>query len=196
MWLPSSRAFTRLLPDWSEGSGEETIHVVSTVPMPLESIRSFGWTQPIYFENETAYQDTSNDKMSASWWHNFSVADAAELSIRMDAFEEADLDLYLFRDSDEDGEFESNEEVTRSWSSTSAESIDILSPSDGNYSVAVHGWSVSDSVQFWLEVEVIAGTMLNVTNATMLNASEIAAQWPSGSTTLAGAVPELSLIHI
>ena len=185
--------FHKVVTDWSEGSGEETIHVVSTVPMPLESIRSFGWTQPIYFENETAYQDTSNDKMSASWWHNFSVADAAELSIRMDAFEEADLDLYLFRDSDEDGEFESNEEVTRSWSSTSAESIDILSPSDGNYSVAVHGWSVSDSVQFWLEVEVIAGTMLNVTNATMLNASEIAAQWPSGSTTLAGAVPEGAL---
>lgn len=181
--------FHKVETDWSEASGSETIHVVSTVPMPLESVMSFGWTQPISFDNETAYQDDSGDKMSASWWHNFSVQDAAELSIRMDAFEQADLDLYLFRDSDEDGEFESGEEVTRSWSGTSAESIEIDSPEDGNYSVAVHGWSVSDSVQFWLEVDIIAGAMLNVTNSTMLNESEISAQWPSGSETLAGAIP-------
>jgi len=181
--------FHKVVTDWSEANGSEKIHVVSTVPMPLESVQSFGWTQPIHFDNETAYQDTTNDKMTASWWHNFSVENATELSITMDAYEEADLDLYLFRDDDEDGEFESGEELARSWSSTSAESIEIDTPEDGNYSVAVHGWSVSDTVQFWIDVEIIAGTSLDVVNATMFNQSEIISQWPNGSETLAGAMP-------
>ena len=107
----------------------------------------------------------------------------------MDAYEEADLDLYLFRDDNENGEFESGEELARSWSSTSAESIEIDSPEDGNYSVAVHGWSVSESVQFWIDVEIIAGTALTVLNATALNQSEIISQWPNGSEALAGAIP-------
>ncbi len=107
----------------------------------------------------------------------------------MDAYEEADLDLYLFRDNDEDGVFESNEEISRSWSSTSAESIVRDSPEDGNYSIAVHGWSVSESVQFWIDVEIIAGTALTVLNATTLNQSQIVSQWPNGSEALAGGLP-------
>ena len=181
--------FHKVVTDWSEANGTEEIHVVSTVPIPLESIESFGWTQPLYFDNETAYQDSSGDKMTASWWHNFSVENATELSITMDAYEEADLDLYLFRDDDENGEFESGEELARSWSSTSAESIEIDSPEDGNYSVAVHGWSVSDTVQFWIDVEIIAGTSLTVINATLFNQTEILSHWPNGSDTLAGAIP-------
>ena len=63
--------------------------------------------------------------MTASWWHNFSVENATELSITMDAYEEADLDLYLFRDDNENGEFESGEELARSWSSTSSGRVEI-----------------------------------------------------------------------
>ena len=185
--------FHKVVTDWSKANGTEGIYVVSTVPIPLESVESFGWTQPIYFDNETAYQDTSNDKMSASWWHNFSVENATELSISIDAYEEADLDLFLFRDDDEDGLFESGEEVARSWGSTSSESIEIDSPEDGNYSVAVHGWSVSETVQFWLDLEIIAGTSLRVLNATSLNESQINSQWPNGSDTLAGAVPSAAI---
>jgi len=182
-------AFHKVVTDWSESSGTEDIHLVSTVPIPLQSIESYGWTQPINFDNETAYQDDSGDKMSASWWHNFSIQNATELSITMDAYEEADLDLYLFRDNDEDGVFESNEEVDRSWSGTSSESIEVDNPEDGNYSIAVHGWSVSESVQFWIDVEIIAGTALTVLNATPLNQSQIISQWPNGSEALAGGLP-------
>ena len=182
-------AFHKVVTDWSESSGIEDVHLVSTVPIPLQSIESYGWTQPINFDNETAYQDDSGDKMSSSWWYNFSVQNATELSITMDAYEEADLDLYLFRDNDEDGIFESNEEVSRSWSATSSESIEVDGPEDGNYSIAVHGWSVSKSVQFWIDVEIIAGTALTVTNATSLNQSQIISQWPNGSEALAGAIP-------
>jgi len=111
----------------------------------------------------------------------------------MDSYEDADLDLYIFRDSDENGVFESGEELKRSWSGTSAESITIDSPENGNYSVAVHGWSVSESVQFWIDVEVVAGNSLNVTNSSLLNQSDIANIWPNGSDTLAGDIPEGAL---
>jgi subtilisin family serine protease len=186
--------FHKVVTDWSEASGNETVHVVSTIPMPLESVRSFGWTQPIHFPNETAYQDDSGDKMSASWWYNFSVEDAAELSVRMNAHDDADLDLFLFRDADGDGVFESGEEIQRSTSATSAETVMVDSPVDGNYSVAVQGWSVpSDTVQFWIDIEVVAGDLLSVSNSSLLNASQIAALWPNGSETLAGAVPEGAL---
>ena len=82
--------------DWSEGDGVDAVHVVSTVPMDIESVSSYGWTQPIYFDNETAYQDVSNDKMTSSWWYNFTVDDVSELDISMDSYESADLDLFLF----------------------------------------------------------------------------------------------------
>jgi len=186
-------SFHKVVTDWSEANGNESIYVVSTMPLPLESVRSFGWAKPINFDNETAYQDDSSDKMSASWWHNFTVSDAAEISIQMDSYEDADLDLYVFRDSDEDGVFESGEEIKRSTSGSSSESITIDEPEDGNYSIAVLGWSVSESVQFWIDVEIVAGDSLNITNSSSLNQSEISKIWPNGSATLAGGVPEGAL---
>ncbi len=186
-------SFHKVVTDWSEANGNESIYVVSTMPLPLESINSFGWTKPINFDNETAYQDDSSDKMSASWWHNFTVSDAAEISIQMDSYEDADLDLYVFRDSDEDGVFESGEEIKKSTSGSSSESITIDEPADGNYSIAVLGWSVSESVQFWIDVEIVAGDSLNITNSSSLNQSEISKIWPNGSATLAGDVPEGAL---
>ena len=107
-------------------------------------------------QNQTAYQDEPNDKMTASWWHNITVEDASELSISMDSYEDADLDLFLFRDEDGDGVFSSGEEVSRSWSGTSSESISQTDPEDGLYGIAVHGWSVSgESVGFWIDIELI-----------------------------------------
>ena len=60
--------FQKLVTDWSEGSGVDAVHVVSTIPLNVESVSSYGWSQPAYFDNETAFQDVSGDKMTASWW--------------------------------------------------------------------------------------------------------------------------------
>ena len=65
---------------------------------------------PLNMDNQTAFQNDPNDKMTASWWHNFSVEEASELSISMDSYESVDLDLFLFRDDDGDGNFSSGEE--------------------------------------------------------------------------------------
>ena len=122
------------------------------------------------------------------------VHNSSELNIRMNAHDDADLDLFLFRDSNGDGEFSSGEEVTRSWSGSSAETIRIVDPDDGLYSVAVHGYSVpSGTVQFWIDIEVVGGDDLVITDQLSLTQGEIGAIWPNGSETLAGQVPVSAL---
>ena len=186
--------FERVVTDWAEGSGVDAVHVVSTVPLNVDSVSAYGWSQPAHFDNETASQDISGDKMTASWWHNMTVQNSTELNIKMNAHEDADLDLFLFRDSNEDGTFSSGEEVTRSWSGSSAETIRIIDPDDGYYSVAVHGYSVpSGTVQFWIDIEVVGGDELVITDQLALTAGEIDAIWPNGSDTLAGQVPASAL---
>ncbi len=181
--------FSQIVSDWSEGDGVDAVHVVSTVPMDVESVSAYGWTQPIHFDNETAYQDVSSDKMTASWWHNFTVDEVSELSISMDAYEDADLDLFLFYDDNEDGIFSSGEEVSRSWSGTSSESIQLTDVENGLYAVAVHGYSVSGEVQFWIDIDMTGGDKLVITDQIELSNLEINSVWPNGSETLAGNIP-------
>ncbi len=188
-----SSGFHRVVDDWSKGSGNDSVHIVSTIPLPLESVNSYGWTQPLYLPNETAYQDDPDDKMSASWWYNFSLADVSELEVKIDCSEDADLDLYLFRDDDQDGIFESGEEIGNSRGGNSDESISISDPDNGNYSIAVLGWSVPGSVNFWMDLEIVGGDKLKVINSTSLNSTEINSLWPNGSTALNGVMPESAI---
>ena len=184
-----AEGFTQSVSDWSEGDGVDAVHVVSTVPMDVESVSAYGWTQPIYFDNETAFQDVSNDKMTSSWWHNFTVDEVSELSITMDAYDSADLDLFLFYDDNEDGIFTSGEEISRSWSGSSSESIQLSDVENGQYAAAVHGYSVSGDVQFWIDIDMVGGDELVITEQIELTSIEIDSIWPNGSQTLAGEVP-------
>ena len=181
--------FSQSIGDWSDGDGVDAVHVVSTVPMDVESVSAYGWTQPINFDNETAYQDVSNDKMTSSWWHNFTLDDVSELSISMDAYDSADLDLFLFYDENEDGIFSSGEEVARSWTGSSAENIQFNDVENGLYAVAVHGYSVSGEVQFWIDISMTGGEKLVITDQIDLSDLEINSIWPNGSQTLAGNIP-------
>lgn len=175
--------------DWSEGSGNDSLYLLSTMPLPVESVDAYGWNSVMNFVNETASDDGSN-KMDASWWHNFTLEDTSEISINMDAYGDADLDLYLFRDSNSDGNFSSDEEVARSWSGSSSESITLTNPENGNYSIAVLGWSVpGGTIQFWLESEIVGGDQLRVFNQSVLNASTIDQMWPNGAEELGGMTP-------
>ena len=189
-----SSGFRRSVADWSESEGNDSALVVSTMPLPVESVTAQGWVRPISLDNQSASQDEPNDKMTASWWHNFSIEGASELSISMDSYDSSDLDLFLFRDDDGDGSFSSEEEVTRSWGGTSSESISQANPQDGLYGVAVHGWSVEgDSSRFWIDIEMVAGSSLGVPSYHSLNESSIASTWPSGSQSLGGMIPKGAL---
>ena len=185
-----SSGFSRTVSDWSESEGNDTALVVSTMPMPVESVSSHGWVRPIYLDNQVAFQDDPGDKMTASWWYNLTMEEASELTVSMDSYDSVDLDLFLFRDEDGDGIFSSGEEVTRSWSGTSSETISVTDPEDGLYGVAVHGYSVDgEGADFWIDIEVVAGSSLDVPSFHDLNESVISDIWPSGSDSLGGRVP-------
>ena len=189
-----SSGFSRTVSDWSESEGNDSALVVSTMPLPVETVTAQGWVQPISLDDQSASQDEPNDKMTASWWHNLTIEEATELSISMDSYDSSDLDLFLFRDDDGDGAFSSGEEVTRSWSGESSESISLTNPQDGLYGVAVHGWSVDgESSRFWIDIEVVAGSSLGVPSFHNLNDSSISNIWPSGSESLGGMMPEGAL---
>ena len=109
--------FEKVVSDWNEGSGVEAVHLVSTVPLSIENVTSYGWSQPIFLPNETA-QDDGRNKMSASWWRNITLNNSKSLSIEIDVASEdslsddSDIDLYLFRDQNGDGDFSSDEELS------------------------------------------------------------------------------------
>ena len=185
-----SSGFSRTVSDWSESEGNDTALVVSTMPMPVESVSSHGWVRPVYLDNQVAYQDDPGDKMTASWWYNLTIEEASELTVSMDSYDGVDLDLFLFRDENEDGIFSSGEEVSRSWSGTSSESISATDPEDGMYGIAVHGYSVDgEGADFWIDIEVVAGSSLEVPSFHDLNESAISDIWPSGSESLGGRTP-------
>lgn len=188
--VANNSGLNKTVTDWSEGSGNDSLYLLSTIPLPVDSVEAYGWNNEIKFDNETAYHDGSN-KMDASWWHNFSISNASEISINMNSYGDSDLDLYLFRDSNGDGNISSDEEISRSWGSSSSESISIINPEEGNYSIAVLGWSVpGESVQFWLKGEIIGGNQLRISNNSILSDESINQLWPEGATELGGLTPD------
>ena len=54
-----SSGFSRTVSDWSESEGNDTALVVSTMPMPVESVSSHGWVRPIYMDNQVCLLYTS-----------------------------------------------------------------------------------------------------------------------------------------
>jgi len=189
--------FHRVVSDWNEGSGVEAVHLVSTVPLPIDEVNSFGWSQPINLDNETAFQDSRGDKMSASWWRNITLNNSESLSVEIDTeghHGDSDLDLYLFRDLDGDGNFSSDEEIEKSVSGDSSEKVEVSNPDDGLYGIAVLGYSVpGDSINFWISIDEIGGNDLRVTNQLPLTEQEISSIWPNGSASLAGEDPSAAI---
>ncbi|MBP12244.1 MAG: hypothetical protein CMA71_01710 [Euryarchaeota archaeon] len=189
--------FERVVTDWNDASGVEAVHLVSTVPLPIESVNSFGWSQPINLYNESVSQDTRSDKMTASWWKNLTINNSESLSIEIDAeghHSDSDIDLYLFRDSNGDGVFSSEEEIEKSTSGDSSEKVEISNLEDGLYGIAVHGYDVPrDSINFWISIDEVGGSELRVTNQMPLSDNEISSIWPNGSVALAGESPSAAI---
>ena len=62
----------------------------------------------------------------------------------------------------------------------SAENIELNDVENGLYAVAVHGYSVSGEVQFWIDINLIGGDKLVITEQIELTNIEINSIWPNG----------------
>ncbi len=101
--------------------------------------------------NETLAQDpTANDYLDElSGGTHITVVEVSENTKRFVSFIETttspDIDLFVLRDSDDDGEPSITEEIARSNSGSSDESIMINNPEPGRYFIVVQNFSASSS---------------------------------------------------
>ncbi|RZU15563.1 subtilase family protein [Kribbella rubisoli] len=132
----------------------------SSVPLDGLKAEAFGLSQPST-TTETAHQDNPDDPSTASVKKNITLSHASRLSVST-ALDSNDLDLYVVRDANNDGVFSPSEIVASSAGGTANEAVDLVNPPDGNYQIWVHGFSVTGTPAFTLNVNAIQGNDLTV----------------------------------
>ncbi|MEU4197143.1 hypothetical protein AB0E69_34945 [Kribbella sp. NPDC026611] len=141
-------------------SGGFDVRFESSVPLEGLKVDAFGLSQPST-TTETAHQDNPDDPSTASVRKNLTLSHASRLSVST-ALDSNDLDLFVVRDANNDGVFLPSEVVASSTTSTANESVDLVNLPDGNYQIWVHGFSVSGTPAFTLNVNAIQGKDLTV----------------------------------
>lgn len=124
-------------------------------------VEGFGLSQPTT-ENVTVKQDDPNDPSSASVKRNLTLMHASRLSVNFDMPTD-DVDLYVVRDANGDGQFTTSEIVGSSTTSSAHEAVTLVRPADGNYQIWAQGWAVSGTPTGVLKIDPIAGNDITVT---------------------------------
>ncbi|MAT48550.1 MAG: hypothetical protein CMA27_01825, partial [Euryarchaeota archaeon] len=183
----------RVVDDWSYGGFNQPIQIGSTHSLNVEEVRAIGWIKPLSLQNELATQDTPGDWSSSGYIRQIHIEGAQEFKINIDSnvFGD-DLDLAVYRDSNENGVIDwGNEQEASSGTSSSRENIIIENPADGNWFIVVQGYEVPNvNTTFWMEVEVLKGDNLIVEDILQLNETQINQSYPNGSARLGGIIPE------
>lgn len=122
---------------------------------------AFGLSQP-QVTTETAHQDDPNDPSTASIKRSFTLSHAGHVTIST-ALPGNDVDEYVLRDANGDGNFTTDEIIASSAGGTGDESVELVNPPDGNYQVWVHGFAVSGTPTFPLTIDAVQGKDLTVT---------------------------------
>ncbi|MFN8498429.1 MAG: S8 family serine peptidase [Anaerolineae bacterium] len=138
----------------------------ATMDLPGLSVQGFGLSKPQVYPAETVNQDDPNDPSTSSYKRVFTVSHASRLTVSIDGGSSGDVDLYLLRDSNNDGVFTfPTEVVASSTSSTAQETVSLTRPMDGKYEIMVHGYSVpGGTLTFKLTLDLVQGYDVTVRN--------------------------------
>jgi hypothetical protein len=128
----------------AQGSGCQAVTFTPSFALEALAAEGFGLAAPEHLAGQTVGQDNPNDPLSAAWRRTFSIAHGSSIRITVDGEGDNDLDLFLYHDTNGDGQPQATEQVASSTSPTPDELIDYRGPQDGSYIVTVHGWSVPD----------------------------------------------------
>ena len=135
----------------------ETITVQASVDLDDLVAEGFGLGQPEYYEDQPIQQDDPNNPGTASYSKVVTIDHAASLSVTIHGQSSDDLDLYLVNPS--------GFIVASSTTPTADESVSVKFPSDGDWTILVHGWSVPEgSSTFDMEVNAVQGYDIQVLN--------------------------------
>lgn len=117
---------------------------MSSIPLSGLQIQGFGLSTPVVETSVPIQQDDPDDPSTSSYTREITLERAGYLDIQLTGGENDDLDLFLIQDLNGDGEFDfETEQIAASTTPESEERITIQLPEDGNYLIAVHGWSVA-----------------------------------------------------
>lgn len=131
--------------------------VLSSIPLSGLSVEGFGLSKPVVEEGVAIQQDNPNDPSTASVTRELTLENAGLLQIDAVGAETDDIDLYVLRDINEDGEFDfESEQVASSTTPGAEEHVSIQLPEDGDYLVAVHGWSVPSETGSAFDLSILA----------------------------------------
>lgn len=181
--------------DWRQNNISDTLVIGSTVDIPASDVNAWGWTQPMYWPNETAQQDTVGSISTSTYIREIQLQDLHSFKVEIDSHTPLDdLDLYLYRDINGNGAIDwSSERVGLSGNGNSDEIITLQNSQAGTYWIVVHGYDVpSITTNFWLKTTSIGGNGITVDSWQELNQSQIQAVCPSGCASLGGAMPKVA----
>lgn len=138
--------------------------IVSTMDLSGLVVDGFGLSKPTVYAGQTVLQDDPDDPATASYTKAITLDHAGFLSVAIDGQDGDDLDLYLLYDANGDGAFDPTETIASSATAAPDEAVSITLPADGDYLIAVHGWSVpAGETTFDLAVNAVQGTSVQAT---------------------------------
>ncbi|HIC88368.1 MAG TPA: DNRLRE domain-containing protein [Anaerolineae bacterium] len=138
------------------GNGSFGVTVQSSLPLPGLVAEGFGLGAPVVYTDQVVNQDDPNDPSTASYTRTLTINHGALLEVSTGNSPGNDLDLYLYYDADGDGVYETL--MGSSTTPTDEEFVSVMFPPDGNYLIAVHGWSVpTGTATFDLTVKAVQG---------------------------------------
>ena len=138
-------------------SDSVSVDIISGLAFDGVTTSGAGLSQPTT-TRETAQQDDPGDPTSASVVTTIEIDNGALLEVTTDNLAtSADIDLFVYGPDDQ--------LVGSSTSPTGDESVSILAPEDGTYTIAVLGWSVpTETVRFDLMINAIQGNDVTVSD--------------------------------
>jgi subtilisin family serine protease len=149
--------------------GDTCGEIAVTPQLDLDGLaaRAMGMSVPVTITAQAVAEDPPIEQGPPAFVYDLDVpSEAARFDVTLEGEEDDDLDLYVLRDADGDGQFTFPAEVVASAAGESASESVSLPPFQpaGAYRIWVHGYAVfgTDST-FDLAVDVVSGDDLGVT---------------------------------
>ena len=148
-----------------DATGSVPITVDSSLNLADLAVDGFGFSEPMDLLEQPIAQDDPNNPCTASYTYDIAIEHAALLDVSTDnTANGSDIDLFLYYDANDDGVFDCpGEQIGSSGTPTDEERVTVTFPADGNYRIAVHGWSVAvEGEVFDLHINAVQGHNLSV----------------------------------
>jgi hypothetical protein len=137
-------------------SGSVQVSVQSSLAFEDLAAEGWGLGAPEAFTDQVVNQDDPNDPTTASYTRTVTINHAALLDVSTGNSSGNDIDLYVY---DPDGNL-----AGASTTPTADEQVSVQFPQDGEWTIAVHGWSVpAGTATFDLTINAVQGRDLTVT---------------------------------